>query len=280
MEKFLNRLEKKIGRFAIRDLINYFIIIYIASTVLGLFSPYFYYRFLALDWSLVFQGQVWRILTFICEPHSMQGILNIIFFIFTISIYYLLGHSLENAWGAFRFNLFFFSGIFLTILASLIYYFATGGIFATGIGYLYQSMFFAFAVLFPEMQFMIYGILPVKVKYLALIDAVLLIANMISYIRVGFYVGVIAIVVAMLNFLIFWRMYRKSHGMTIKQVKRRKDFQRKTAPQMSPRQARHVCAICGRTSETNPELEFRYCTKCAGNYEYCQDHLFTHEHKQ
>nr|MCR4587706.1 hypothetical protein [Lachnospiraceae bacterium] len=147
------------------------------------------------------------------------------------------------------------------------------------IGYLYQSMFFAFAVLFPDMQFLIYGILPVKVKYLALIDAVLLIANVIAYIQRHFYSGVIAVVVAMLNFLIFWNMYRKMHGRTFKQARRRREFEKKTSPKMQP-QARHRCAICGRTSETNPELEFRFCTKCNGSYEYCQDHLFTHEHKK
>ncbi len=271
-------MEKALGRYAIPNLINYFILIYIASTVLGLFSPYFYYQYLMLDWGMVLKGQIWRLLTFICEPDSLNGIVGIIFFIFAINIYYLLGHALENAWGSFRFNLYFFGGIFFTQIASLIYYLATGNVFGVGISYLYQSMFFAFAVLYPDMQFNLYGILPIKVKYLALLDAVLLVANLITYVKSRFYAGAIAMVVAMLNFLIFWRLFRKMHGQTFKQAKRRREFRKKTAPQIRP-QARHKCAICGRTSETNPELEFRFCTKCNGNYEYCQDHLFTHEHK-
>ena len=42
--------------------------------------------------------------------------------------------------------------------------------------------------------------------------------------------------------------------------------------------ARHKCAVCGRTELDDPNLTFRYCSKCSGNKEYCQDHLFTHKH--
>ena len=44
------------------------------------------------------------------------------------------------------------------------------------------------------------------------------------------------------------------------------------------RTARHKCAVCGRTELDAPDLEFRYCSKCAGDHEYCSEHLYTHTH--
>ena len=43
---------------------------------------------------------------------------------------------------------------------------------------------------------------------------------------------------------------------------------------------RHKCTVCGRTDVTNPELEFRYCSKCKGYYCYCMDHINNHVHIQ
>lgn len=282
MQKFVKNLEKKFGRYAIPDLINYFIIFYVASTIISLFMPGLYYGFLALDFEKIMHGQIWRLFTFILAPEIMSGGflgtgMSIFFFIIKINIYYLFGHSLENMWGAFRFNLYFIGGIILTILAELILFLTTGqSAYYGGMNYLYQSMFFAFCVLFPEERFLIYFVFPIKAKVLAVLDAILLVADMIQYLSVGMYAYCLAIVVAMLNFLIFFYVYKGLDRYSPRQVKRRKEFKRQT---MRPQGVtKHQCAICGRNEVTNPELTFRFCSKCNGNYEYCEEHLFTHQH--
>ncbi len=279
MQKFLYELERKIGRFAIPNLINYFVIGYVAMTVVCMFAPVLYYGYLALDFTAIARGQIWRLVTFIFAPASISGgFFDILFFVITIHLYYLFGHSLENVWGTFRFNFYFFSGILLTILAELILYVAVGiPVYYGGMNYLYQSMFFAFCLLFPDETFMLYFVFPLKAKYLAALDALLLIVQIIQYTANGAYSYAIAIVVAMLNFFIFWWMYRGNSRFNPRQRARTVKFRQQTAQKMQG-VTKHKCAICGRTEVSNPELTFRFCSKCMGNYEYCDEHLYTHQH--
>ena len=277
MQKLVAKLEKKFHRYAIPDLINYFIILYVATTILSMFAPAFYYQLLALDFNAIRAGQIWRIFTFILAPASLNGMFDILFFIIKIHIYYLFGHSLENIWGTFRFNLYFFGGILLTLIAELILYITTEqAAYYGGMSYLYQSMFFAFCTLFPEERFLIYFVFPIKAKVLAVLDAILMIVQLIQYLTLGAYSYCVAILVAMLNFLLFFYAYKGLDRYSPRQQKRRKDFQRQTM--QAPGITKHKCAICGRTEVSNPELTFRFCSKCAGNYEYCDEHLFTHQH--
>ena len=278
MQKLLYNMEKKLGRYAISNLINYFMILYVATTVVNVFMPNLYQSYLALDFQAIGAGQVWRLFTFILAPSSLRGFLNILFFVITINLYYLFGHSLENAWGVFRFNLFFFGGILLTILSELILYVFTGSAaYYEGLSYVYQSMFFAFCTLFPDEQFLLYFVFPVKAKYLAALDGILLLVNVVQYFAAGAFAYCVAIIVALLNFLHFFWMYRGMGKSVFRQTRRvnRSKPQTKIRPQNV---TKHKCAICGRTEESNPELSFRFCSKCAGNYEYCEDHLFTHTH--
>lgn len=277
MQKFVLKMEKKFGRYAIPDLINYFIIFYVASTIISIFLPGLYYGYLALDFEKIMHGQIWRLVTFILAPASLSGLFDILFFVITIHIYYLFGHSLENIWGAFRFNLYFIGGIVLTILAELLLYIATGqSAYYGGMGYIYQSMFFAFCVLFPETRFLVYFVFPIKAKVLAILDAILLVVNMIQYLVIGAYSYCVAIIIAMLNFLLFFYAYKGLGRFSPRQTKRRREFKRQI---MQPQGiTKHKCAVCGRTEESNPELTFRFCSKCNGNYEYCEEHLFTHQH--
>lgn len=284
MQKFIKNLEKKFGRYAIPDLINYFVICYVASTIISLFMPWLYYGFLALDFEKIMHGQIWRLVTFILAPEnlwvegdSFSTGTNIFFFAIMVHMYYLFGRSLERVWGSFRFNLYFIGGIVLTVLSQLILFITTGeGAYYGGMNYIYQSMFFAFCVLFPEEQFLIWFVLPVKAKVLAVIDGILMIVMLFRYLQVGNFARALALVVAMLNFLIFFYVYKGLDRYSPRQVKRRKEFRRQT---MRPQGVtKHQCAVCGRNEMTNPELSFRFCSKCNGNYEYCEEHLFTHQH--
>jgi hypothetical protein len=138
--------------------------------------------------------------------------------------------------------------------------------------YVNLSLFLAYAAIFPNMQVYLYGILPIKVKWLALLDVALL---AYSFIRGG--TGArISIIVSLLNFLLFYFSSRNFKKISPKEIHRKRVYKKKAAS-ASPT-TRHKCAICGRTEEDDPNLEFRFCSKCNGNYEYCNDHLFTHTH--
>ncbi|MBR5738900.1 MAG: hypothetical protein IKY02_02805, partial [Lachnospiraceae bacterium] len=98
---------------------------------------------------------------------------------------------------------------------------------------------------------------------------------------------VMMIIAAILTILFFLLVFRKNssfanaHKTVSKSTESRQKSDSGPTKMHSPFRgvARHKCAICGRTEKTNPELEFRYCSKCVGNYEYCMDHLYTHLHK-
>lgn len=141
-------------------------------------------------------------------------------------------------------------------------------------------MFLAFAFLFPDTVFRLYFLIPIKAKWLGYIYILLNVVEIVQYAQTGDYRGymrMLLIVAALLDFVIFYAIAREPHlGMRMKQAKKRRVIYKNTAQQAG--QPRHKCAICGRTEIDSPQLEFRYCSKCEGSYEYCSDHLFTHEH--
>ena len=124
--KFLDKLERKIGKYAINNLITYILVIYFIGTIINFINPGIYKSYLMLDVEKFFQGQIWRLFTFIIQPVNSS---NIIFLFFQFYLYYMIGNSLENVWGAFKFNLYFFSGIIFNIIAILLLYFITGDSF-------------------------------------------------------------------------------------------------------------------------------------------------------
>ena len=286
---WINRLERKFGRYAISNLMLYVTIMYAVGFLIVLINPTFYYQYLTLDANAILHGQIWRIFTFIMEPPTT----SFLWIFFSLSLYYFSGSNLERVWGAFRFNLYFFSGVLFHVFAAILVYLLTGISMQMGTTYLNLSLFLVFAALFPDTQFMIYFVIPVRVKWLAVLDLVLfgyaiLQAFMPAYggdpvYGIWYKANALAAVVSLLNFLIFYLGTRKANPYTPKQMKRKHEFKqnirRAERPmQMHPNGARHRCAVCGRTELDDENLEFRYCSKCNGNYEYCQDHLFTHKH--
>ena len=143
--------------------------------------------------------------------------------------------------------------------------------------YINLSIFLLFAALYPNMEVMLYFVIPVKIKWLAYLDVAIMVYNIYQY---GFVCGVI-VIASLLNFLIFFVLIMQAKGKTPANTKRKREFQKKvySAKSVYEGGARHKCAICGRTELDNPNLTFRYCSKCTGSKEYCEDHLFTHEHK-
>lgn len=286
---WISRLERKFGRYAIPNLMYFIIILYGIGFVLDYINPYFYIQYLSLNAAEILHGQIWRIVTFLIQPPSN----NLIFLIIALYFYYMIGRTLEQTWGSFRFNLYFFTGVLFHVIAALLIYLVTGQVYMLGTSYLNLSLFFAFAAVYPDMEFLLFYILPVKAKWLAWIDGAFFIWTIIqgflpSYdgTYTSYRASAFAAAISILNFVIFYVSTRNYAQFSPKQQKRRREFkkQMKARPQNhysaqpDGRVPKHRCAVCGRTELDHPELEFRYCSKCNGNYEYCQDHLFTHEH--
>ena len=285
---WLDKLERKFGRYAIQNLMLYIVVLYVLGLALEIVAPEFYYSYLSLDVSAILRGQIWRIFTFIIQPPNS----GYLFMIIAIYMYYVLGRVLEAMWGTFRFNVYFFSGMFFHVIAAFIIYFVFGMVLPLDTWYLNMSIFLAYATMFPEEKFYLYFAIPIKAKWLGMVDAFYFIYTIIRGFLPSYggnpvfgYIykaAAVAAGVSLLNFLIFFFSIKK--GKVYPAHKRRKNevernIKRAQRPEMIYKNgARHKCAICGRTELDDENLEFRYCSKCNGNYEYCQDHLFTHKH--
>lgn len=268
--KLFDKMERKLGRFAIENIMLYIVALQAAvflvdyTTTNGRLA-----ELLILDPTYVFQGQVWRLITFVFVPQSS----NLFFEFFALSFYYFVAQGLEKAWGSFKFNAFYFIGIVGTVLGCFISNYLGGFVNGTGT-YLNLSLFIAFAVLYPEEIIMIYFFIPVKIKYLAMLDGA-----MFAYVIFTADIPVkIAAVVALLNLVLFFGKSTisgtRDRGTS---YVRRNKFK---ADNQVKRDYIHKCAVCGITEKDDPMMDFRYCTKCNGHFEYCSNHLFTHKHKQ
>lgn len=281
---WLEKMERKFGRYAIPNLMFYIIIFYGVGFVLNFINQDFYYQYLSLNAEAILHGQVWRIVTFMIQPPST----NLLFVVFVLYLYYMIGRQLEMSWGAFRFNLYFFAGVLFHVIAAIAAYLITGLSMPMGTAYLNLSLFFAFAALYPNMEFLLFFFLPVKVKWLAWLDGAFFLYTIVqaflpayggSLYGVVYKANALAAAVSILNFVIFFLGSRNMKPYSPKQVKRKKEFTKNIRPvNQYANGAKHMCAVCKRTELDDPNLEFRYCSKCNGNYEYCQDHLFTHTH--
>ena len=288
---WMDKLERKFGRFGIENLTVYVIICYVVGYVLMYLNPSLL-NMMSLDVAKIMQGQVWRLVTWVIYPPSTG---NFILFLISIAFfYYPVGTSLERTWGSFRYTLYIFSGLLFVLIAAFITYFVTGGyIVVDGIAYVIGggifttyyvslSVFLAYAASYPDMQILLYFVIPIKMKWMAGVYVAIVLYQMITYLRAGLWVMAVPIAASLLNFVLFFLSTKNMHHYNPKEVKRRKEFKKAMAQSRGNPAAggvtKHKCAICGRTEKDDPNLEFRFCSKCNGNYEYCQDHLFTHTH--
>ncbi len=282
---FLNRLERKIGRYAIPNLMYYVVLMYLLGVILSFVNPYFYYEHLCLNVGAILQGEIWRVITFLICPPSAGLLFNLLM----MYLYYSLGTTLERTWGTFRFNIYFLMGILGHIAAAFVIYALFGVSVPLTTYYLNESLFLAFAATFPDMVFNFFGIIPIKAKWLGYVIG----AQFLYHFVTGGMISRIAIGMSLLNFVVFFLMSRDYNRFSPSEISRRNQYQKAVKQsrelhrpakadivRMRPRSEGplHRCEVCGRTEKDDPSLEFRYCSKCAGSREYCMDHLYTHEH--
>lgn len=285
---WISKLERKFGKHTIQNLPAVIAGAYVVGLLITYMMPGFYASYLCLDAGMILKGQIWRIVTFVIQPPTT----NIFFFIFAVYLYYMIGDALVKTWGAFRFNLYYISGMLFHVAGALIAYWITYAVTGTGISfhmgadYLNLSLFFAFAALFPDVQLLLFFILPIKIKWLAYIDGGFFIYTIITGFLPSSDIGskgvAIAALISLLNFAIYFLSSRNVQKYSPKQRKRRREYEHEIR-QFTPKggnsgNARHRCEVCGRTDVSDPGLEFRYCSKCEGAHEYCMDHIYTHTH--
>ena len=261
-------------------------VIYFITLITQNYAPLYALQF---DRKLILQGQVWRLFTGIfTEAFSAGGPL---FVILSLYITYILGRALEYAWGTLRFNLYYFSGIlFMDIFAMLFggipvitgeYIVDMSPLYATMANYLHLTLLIAYATAYPDNQFLIFFIFPVKAWILGLVyfGLTLLDVVQLSY-PILYFPHNLFPLVAFANYFLFvgrdivniipGLRNRRSRP---KPVYVKINTEKKAAPAYT-----HKCVLCGRTDVSNPELEFRYCSRCNGYFCYCQDHINNHTH--
>ena len=261
---------RKHPNFGIPNLMRYIVIANAVFWIMGAINPVLM-NYMLFNPALILRGQIWRLISFVFIPPS-TGVLAFIAFYF----YYWIGSTLEQQWGTGQFTIYFFTGVILTILYGFLIYFITGRSVSLSSTYIFLSMFFSFAALFPDMQVLFMFIIPVKMKYLALVDAAFF---LLSVFTTPFPENLLP-VVAVLNFLIFCGGELKNL-LPRRQSKSTINFKRESARirrEESQKLYTHKCAVCGRTDADYPNLEFRYCSRCVGYHCFCADHINNHLH--
>jgi len=293
----LKNLRGKFERFCYQNrnkgIPNLMLYITLGSAIVYLLSmfdrSYTLYNALCFDRELILQGQVWRLITYVFTYDAGHLLITAI----ALFCYYTLGRAMENIWGTLRFNLFYFSGVILMDVFCMIF----GG--WADVSYLNMSLFLAYATLFPDARFLLLYIIPVRAWIFALIDLALSIYSVIQLTVLGFFPYSLFPLVAIANYFLFFgkdvlnvipvswrvnasRLFRKKPtqptGKKPIQFYSAGSYEASTASVKAP--YTHRCTICGRTDISNPELEFRYCSRCSGYHCYCQDHISNHTHIQ
>lgn len=273
--RWVDRFCARHPRFGVDNLMKYLVIgnaVVLLLTLMDTTGTVLYY--LALDPQMVLRGQIWRLVTFALIPQS-RSLMALIFLYF----YYFIGTSLEREWGSAKFNVYVLSGMLFTIVYTFIVYFITGRSMLIDAEFIYLSMFFAFATYYPDLQVLLFFFIPVKVKWLAIVDAAFFV---ISIFTSSFPYSLLP-VVAVANYLLFCGdlLFGGLSPERFRQRRKTVSFRREASRIRNEQRSapyRFKCAVCGRTDVTNPELEFRYCSKCQGYHCFCQEHISNHIH--
>jgi len=273
VDTWLDRFAYKHPKLGIPRLMLYIIFGNIIVFFFDQFSGFTFSPLLMFSATEILKGEVWRLVTFIFVP--LQS--NMIYLALELYFTYFIGTTLEREWGSAKFTLFYLVGVLFNIAVG----FAAG--FST-MSYVNLSMFFAFATLFPDMQFLLFFFLPVKAKWLAWADAAFFLWELIQMAAGGDYLLMLLPVAAIANyFLCFWSDIHGYVGGNIRRAKHRRsrqtvDFKAAQRKAKETRGYMHKCAVCGKTDADDPTMEFRYCSKCDGYYCYCMDHINDHVH--
>lgn len=293
MKGLRSRFERWCYQNRTKGISNLMLYISIGSAIVYLMCmfdrSYTLYNILCFNRNAVLQGQIWRLVTYVFTYGA--GSSNLLLVAISLLCYYSLGRAMENAWGTFRFNLFYLTGIVLMDVYAMI--FNT----PADVTYLNMSLFLGFATMYPDARFLLLFFIPVKAWIFALVDLALTFFDVFRLLSAGYIAYGFFPLVAIANYFLFFgkdvaniiplswrinfsRLFHKKPRAAKKTgtvpFPNAGNYQATTASVKAP--YTHQCNVCGRTDVTNPELEFRYCSRCNGYYCYCEDHINHHSH--
>lgn len=276
------------SNFGIVGLMRYITIANVAVYFLDLLSNGILSRIISFVPSYIFSGQIWRLVTFVAVPTvSGSSALSLLSFAITTWLYYSIGTALEQRWGSTRFSVFYGLGVIFSVIGGLLLVMLNNAYMpysTASMSYVNLSMFLAFATLYPELQFYLFAIIPIKAKWMGYLAGAQYAFSVIATLISGNIPLALMAVLALLQyFLFFWdeicgvitRGKSKSNYRKNPQVvnfkKAQKDLQERKG-------YLHKCTICGITDASHPDMEFRYCSKCKGYHCFCADHINHHIH--
>jgi len=292
MKNLRRRFERFCFRHRNKGIPNLMLYISLGSALVYLFTMItgntILYEYLAFDRELILQGQVWRLFSY----SLLYNAGNIVLTAISLFCYYSLGRAIENNWGTLRFNLYYFFGIVLMDLYSMVF----GG--GADVFYLNLSLFLAYATLYPDSHFLLFFIIPVKAWIFAVFDLALTFYQVLIY-SIPYFAFPYNLfpLVALLNYFLFFGKDVANVIPVSWRANARRLFKKKSKPAKQPKTVpfpnagsyeasvakpqgpyTHRCTVCGKTDTSDPELEFRYCSRCKGYYCYCQEHISNHSH--
>jgi hypothetical protein len=259
----MQRLRRQLSQLAIPNLTIWQVMGQVTFYVLSLARRDFLGKIVFLP-AAVLEGEWWRLLTFLFVPPAF----NPLFLFLALWFFFFIGTALENAWGAARYNLYLLVGYVATVGVAFLFPMFV----ATNI-YVASSVFFAFAMLFPNTPINLYFVITIRVKWLALFDAVLIGWSFCF----GPWQAKILILASFVNFLLFFRKEIVEHARL--SSRQRKNKAKRVAAVDLLEQPFHICAVCGINDKTHRQMDFRYCPGCGGKLAYCTEHLNNHEHR-
>ena len=307
----MHKLRQRFERFCFRNrnkgIPNLMLYIVLGNAIVYLMSTaaqnYTLYNVLCFDRAAILQGQVWRLITYVFTSFSTG---NMLLVAISYLCYYSIGKAIENIWGTCRFNLFYLSGVLLMDVFAMCF----GGISIQSGNTLYVAteyyrsmgstlnltLFLSYATLYPNAHFLLFFIIPVRAWIFALVDLVMTVLEIysLSYPVFAFPHNLFPLV-AIGNYLLFFGKdvgnlfplsWKVNAGRLFKKKPAKKtgtipfptagSYQATVSTPTAP--YNHRCTVCGRTDESNPELEFRYCSRCQGYHCYCEEHISNHTH--
>jgi len=284
LNRAIDRFCNKHRGFGVPRLMLYIVI---ATGIVFLVGGTGLHNILVFHPGLIFQGQIWRLITWIVMPAgagagAAPG-LGIFFTALMLYFYYFIGSTLEREWGVGKFTIYYLFGILLNVLYGLIVWLLFGAVFFLNPMFLNLSMFFAFAVLFPDFTIRLFLIIPIKIKWVAIANAVFFTYSILAGIFAGQFISSLLPLVAFLNFFLICGndLLSNLRPLAAKSSPQTINFRqaaKKAKKDLADKPYRHKCAVCGKTDTEYPNMEFRYCSHCNGYHCFCSEHINSHIH--
>lgn len=305
----MRNLRKKIDLFLYRNankgIPNLMLYIVLGCGVVSAITMLGYtelFSLLCFDREAILQGQVWRLFSYV---FTMSGS-NILTTLIVLYCTYSLGRAVEMRWGTLKFNLYYLCGILLMDIFAMVFggntylhdfnHGISGSLPMDTSGYyagymmmfLHLSLVLCYATLYPDSQFLLFYIIPIRAWLMSLFYLIYVLYEVIRLtVPVMYLPHNLFPLVALLNYFLFFgkdvgNLLPLTWRTKLNRKKKAKTAQREPIPfrpsEKSKPDYSHRCTVCGRTDRTNPELEFRYCSRCSGFHCYCSEHISNHNH--